>query len=237
MTMATRSRGFTLTEMLVALILASVLGGIVTKSLVSTSRFYSQDSGQRAARVVARSATSLIESELRMVEVAGGLVNGDSASITVRVPFAMGILCTNGGSAAQASLLPMDSLAYATAGFSGFAVRAAAGTYTISETGVSRGAGTASICTAASITTLTGGLVVSLVPAPATTFAAGSPVILFQRITYRFAASTVLPGRRALWRDVAATGVSEELAAPFDATARFRFYVLDRDTEIGRAVV
>lgn len=225
-----RTRGFTLIELMLALVLASVLGAIVTKSLVSTSHFYAQDSGQRAARVVARSATSLIESELRMVESSGGLVSGSESSITVRVPYALGVLCSSGGSSVQVSLLPMDSMAYASAGFSGFTVRDSLGAYTNFETSPTRTAGTASVCTTARITTLTGGMVVRLRPAPSTAFAIGTPVLLYQRVTYRFASSTILVGRRALWRDVAATGVSEELAAPFDNTARFRFYALNADT-------
>lgn len=226
----TRRRGFTLIELMLALILASVLGTIVTKSLVSTSHFYARDSGQRAARVVARSATSLIESELRMAEASGGLVSGDSTTITVRVPYALGMLCTSGVTPAQVSLLPMDSIAYATAGFSGFAARDAAGAYSYFETSPALSAGNAASCTTASITTLTGGAVVQVTPMPAASFVVGAPVLLYQRITYRFAASTILPGRRGLYRDVVATGVSEELAAPFDATARFRFYALNADT-------
>lgn len=225
-----RSRGFSIIELLLALILASILGAIVTKTLVSTSHFYARDSGRRSARAVARSAAGLLESELRMVESSSGIVSADSMRVVVRVPYALGILCTTGGATAMVSLLPMDSLAYASAGFSGFAVRDAAGAYTVNEAGVTLGAGTPATCTPASVTTLTGGLVVALSPAPAATFAAGSAVLLFQRVTYRFATSTALPGRLALWRDVSATGVSEELAAPFDASARFRFYVLSADT-------
>jgi len=40
----------------------------------------------------------------------------------------------------------------------------------------------------------------------------------------------VLPGRRALWRTIVDTDTHEELAAPFDSAARFRFFEFDRDT-------
>ena len=41
-----------------------------------------------------------------------------------------------------------------------------------------------------------------------------------------------LPGRVALWRTVAASGLTEEISAPFDTTARFRFFVLNADTSV-----
>ena len=43
---------------------------------------------------------------------------------------------------------------------------------------------------------------------------------------YQFAASAALPGRIALWRTVLNGGPTEELAAPFDTSAQFRFYVV-----------
>ena len=224
-------RGFTMIELLIALFLSGIFGAIVTKILVTTSRFYGKDSAQRNARQVARGAFGLLESELRMIETKNGVISADSLTLVVRVPYAFGILCTTGGSVATASLLPMDSLAFAGAGFSGFGWRdSTTGLYTAVESGATTGTGTASVCTGQSITTLTGGKVVTLSPAPAATVTAGSAVYLYQRVTYRFASSSVLPGRTALWRDVPSRALSEELVTPFDATARFRFYVLNVDT-------
>jgi len=47
---------------------------------------------------------------------------------------------------------------------------------------------------------------------------------LYQTVTYRFRPSVDLPGRIGLWRRVGG-GAYEELVAPFDTTARFRFLV------------
>ncbi len=63
---------------------------------------------------------------------------------------------------------------------------------------------------------------------------AGWPVFLYQTITYRFQASTAYPGRIGLFRKIRSntvgTGVvSDEIIAPFDASAKFRFYVLNAD--------
>lgn len=53
----------------------------------------------------------------------------------------------------------------------------------------------------------------------------GATVAMLQRITYEFKASTLVPGAIGLFRTTGA--VEEEIAAPFAATARFRFYVND----------
>ena len=50
--------------------------------------------------------------------------------------------------------------------------------------------------------------------------------MLFYRVRYSFRASQSMPGTIALWRTVEAnTPLHEELAAPFDTSAHFRFYI------------
>jgi hypothetical protein len=60
----------------------------------------------------------------------------------------------------------------------------------------------------------------------------GMNVILLQRVRYTFepsdALATMVPRPMALYREVIG-GTREELAAPFDGTARFRFYVIGSD--------
>jgi len=63
---------------------------------------------------------------------------------------------------------------------------------------------------------------------------AGWPVFLYQQITYRFQNSTAYPGRIGLYRKIRSntpvTGlVVDEIIAPFDTSAKFRFYVLNAD--------
>lgn len=62
---------------------------------------------------------------------------------------------------------------------------------------------------------------------------AGWPVFLYQQITYRFQPSSAYPGRIGLFRKVrsnnAAGAVIDEIIAPFDTSAKFRFYVLSAD--------
>ncbi len=219
-----------MTELVIALLVLAIVGAALTRLILFHTRFYAQQTALRGARMVSRSAENLLQSELRMVEATGGMVSADSATLLVRVPYAFGIVCLTAGATTTLSLLPADSLTYAQAGFSGYAWRDSVGNYTYVEGGVTLGTGVATNCTNASITTLTGGRVITLSPALPAAAAAGVPVFLFQRLRYAFAASTLLPGRLGLWRTVAATGAAEEIAAPFDATSRFKFFVLNRDT-------
>jgi hypothetical protein len=59
--------------------------------------------------------------------------------------------------------------------------------------------------------------------------AVGAPVFLWERITYSFRSSGVYPNRLGLWRNVQG-GANEELLAPFDTSARFKFYKAGEDT-------
>ena len=59
---------------------------------------------------------------------------------------------------------------------------------------------------------------------------AGDAVLLYHRVRYEFGASSALPGRNALWRTIVDTDTREELAAPFQSSAHFRFFQFDRDT-------
>jgi hypothetical protein len=51
-----------------------------------------------------------------------------------------------------------------------------------------------------------------------------SLIMFYERITYKFAASTDLPGRIGLWREVSGVA-AEELITPFDSSARFAYLI------------
>lgn len=229
MTTLRRASGHTMIELAVAMVVMGVVGAAIVRLIISESRgFQAQDSAQEA-RKVARSAVNLLTSELRMVEVTGGVSAASPTSITFRVPYAIGIVCNN----TTISTMPVDSLMFAQATFSGYAWRDTLGVYTY-VAGGSAGAGSAANCTGQSITTLTGGKVVSLsIPLPADAIV-GNPVMLYSTITYSFGNSALLPGRMGLFRQVAGgvtSTAAEEIAAPFDSTTtRFKFFVLNVDT-------
>ena len=223
-------RGFTMIEMIVTVLLLALTGTAVLRLMMGQARFYEKQRAGREARVVSRSALNALLSELRMIEARGGVVAATSTSITFRVPYAVGLLCRTTGGVTTVSFLPTDSARYDETGFSGYGWRNGAGVYSYVDAGVTLGSGLTSDCAAANITTLSGGRVAGISPALPTTATSASAVMLFRRITYRFANSASMPGRVALWRRVETTGSEEELVAPFESTAQFRFYALNANT-------
>jgi type II secretory pathway pseudopilin PulG len=223
--------GLTIIEMIVAVIVLGIVGGGIVRMLTSQARFYEHQGAGRNARSISRAATNVLLSEMRMVEAPGGVVAASATSITLRVPYAVGVYCEFAGGGSTIALLPTDSAMLAEPGFSGYAWRGLLGQYTYVEGGAAIGnAGLGACIGGANITPMPGGRVISLTPALPSGVPSGAVVLLTRRITYDFAPSTTMPGRRALWRRVVATGAAEELVAPFDATARFRFYNLNANT-------
>jgi prepilin-type N-terminal cleavage/methylation domain-containing protein len=227
-------RGFTLVELLIGMIILGIIGAALTKLFLSQSRFFDQQTQLRRARLVSRMAVNAALSDIRMVEGTGGVVSATSAQVVLRVPYAMGIVCANTGTQTTLALLPVDSVMYATAGFSGYAWRDSLGNIAYVEAGTSVAADNVSVCTGANVTVLPTGRVVAVQPPlpatlPAVT-AVGTPVFLIQRLTYEFKASVALPGRTALWRTVVASSQTDELVAPFDSSAKFRFFTGGSDT-------
>ena len=226
--------GVSTTEFMVAMTLTSVLGGALTGVFVTQSRLFDTQTEVAMARGTSRGAMNLMMSELRMLESGGGVVAASPTAVTVRAPYALGVVCGTTG-ALTISQLPADPTALADAGYSGFAYRdPVTGRYTYVE-----GAGTLptpagdAVCAGAGITVVQDGggafdgraLQFPLVPSPVP--AIGAAVFLYQRITYEFRASAAMPGRIALWRRIEERAEEEEVAAPFDSTARFQFYVND----------
>ena len=216
-----RRRGFTLVEMLLAVILLGVVGLGISRLLVSQTRFFARATGARDARSTARNALNIVREEMRMIEPLG-ITAATTTSITVRVPYAIGVYCSN----STATFVPVDSLVRNTAVFKGYAYRDTAlnSPYTYVASSTAPSAGTVTNCTGVpAITPISGGITLGLSPS-FPSLAAGAPVMLFQTVTYSLAASTLIPGRTALWRQVT-SGPSEEIAVPFLNTAIFRFYV------------
>ena len=242
--MSTRSiarQGFTLVELLVTLIIAAIVGAALLRLMMGQARFMDQEEASRSARSVARSGINRLVSDLRAVEATGGLVAAVAGGqdFTVRVPYAFGVVCSHLAAVTTVSLLPVDSAMYNAPGFSGFAWRNAAGVY-IYPAVPAIAAGTAINCQnpgpdsihtlpaaggapAGRIINLTG---VALAPLPPR----GSLVFLYRRVRYEFKASAAVPGQIGLWRTMVTGGQTEELAAPFAATARVNFYVLNNAT-------
>jgi prepilin-type N-terminal cleavage/methylation domain-containing protein len=243
-------RGMTLAEVLIALVLIGIVGAMFTKMLVAQGRFFNSQYGQRSARSVSRAPMNLLLSELRMLQDRGGVdaAQADGKQIRLKVPYRFGVVCGTAGGETVASMLPVDSTVSAT--YAGWAWRAADGSYTElvaadplgadSLRDVTGLAGEAT-CTAARIHkpivgTAGGGTktgrVLEVRP-PSAAAPTISPMYLWQYVAYEFKASTAYPGRIGLYRIQAdgTPGAQElELMAPFDTSARFRFFVAGQDT-------
>lgn len=174
------------------------------------------------ARQTARQAMNLLTQELRMVSD-GGVVAASADSITIRVPYAFGMVCNISGGTRVASLLPMDSTVFTDALPAGVGYRSGA-SYAFTSAAITVASSTdTAACRSDSVRTQTGGRLVSISPQSATSAAAvGDLMYLYETVTYKFATSALLPGRRALWRRVSG-GAAEEMLTPFAATARFAF--------------
>jgi hypothetical protein len=221
-------RGFVLAELLVALVIAAVIGVAITQLVVSQSRFVALQGGVMQARGGARAALNVLTADLRMV-TDSGLVQASPESVTVRVPYAYGVACAQQSGKTIVSLLPADSAVYASASVSGYAWRDSTGKYTFVQPATTAPAASW-ICSGASppIALLGApgwpGQAAALTPNDVRT-PQGAIVFLYQLVQYAFAPSTQLPGKIALWRSVVSAGTRAELVAPFDSISGFQFLV------------
>lgn len=214
-------RGFTLTELLVSMVVMGLLGTVLARILISNSRFVSRQDAMMESRATARAAMQLMIAELQLVPDSG-LRYANRDSVRVTVPYAFGMLCRTTSGVTTGSLMPGDSLMYASAAPDSIGVRALTGGAFVRRRVTSVTASPrAADCTADSIRVIPGGRLIGM-SLPGTAPTSGSLFYLSQTVTYRFMASVDVPGRRGLWRRVGA-GAYEELAAPFDTAAKFVF--------------
>lgn len=226
--------GFTLIEVMVALVLTAVVGAAITSVFITQSQFYDRQEKVGFARGVSRGAMNMMMTELRMLERDSGVVSATSTSITVRAPYAIGLVCGNGPFVI--SVIPSDTLMEVSP--KGYAFRRPDGTYHYVVNSALPAKGTSSDEAACDVSPAVtripaaqGGRVLRLSPDAPSGIGRGTPVLLYQVVTYEFRASVEVPGSNALWREVDGEA-AEELVAPFDATAGFAFYVDDGATPV-----
>jgi prepilin-type N-terminal cleavage/methylation domain-containing protein len=233
-------RGFTLNEMLISLVVLAIVGASFTRILRYQTTYFTHETTLRTARTVARTATNLLLSDLRAVQDSGSVdsVAADGKLVRIYVPYRYGLVCATTSSTTTVSLLPSDSSSMATSVYKGFAFRNATGRYTfvfpsnpttsgLPVTSASPASCTGSSTGQAQITGVTiagrAGNILDLPTSSASGAIALAPVFLFQRVSYSFKTSGIYPPMLGLYRNVEG-GSNEELAAPFDTTARFKFY-------------
>lgn len=89
-----RRCGFTLTELLIAVVISGILITIVLRFVQAQSRLAEIQHGREEVQQNLRSSLDLIASELRGVSAAaGGIEEAGDSSLTIRVPKAYGVVC------------------------------------------------------------------------------------------------------------------------------------------------
>lgn len=249
-------RGFTLIEIITSLAILGIIGLAFVRLVVSQARFTEGQMALRNARSVSRNAMNIMLTDIRMVQDSGGLRFAARDSVTMRVPVTFGLLCATTPGNVTISLLPSDSAQRALGVYAGWAYRdSASGKFVYNDAASPRqfsalGPGSSSTCTDDAISLgqqgpgiqqvtylgRTGRIVHVGDPALLATPNHGWPVFLYQEITYRFQTSTAYPNRVGLFRkmktDVPTSPIVDEIIAPFDTSARFRFYVLNSDVAL-----
>jgi len=229
-------RGFTIIELIVGIVLFAIVGAAFTKLLTVQGRFFDRQGMGNAARNVSRASLNRVVSDFRMIEATGGVVAASPTSLTIRIPYAIGVVCKNNalGTGTVLSLLPVDSTTYANAGFYGYAWRNfQTGAYAYVENPASEvDAGVVGVatCAAVNITSVPFGKVVQISPVAPAGAGLGAPVFLYSKIRYDFKASTAVPGKVGLFRTNITPGgaeASEELVAPFANTAGWKFFAVN----------
>ena len=225
-------RGFTLIELLVGIVIFAIIGALFTKLITVQGRFFDRQGMGNAARNVSRASLNRVVSDFRMIEATGGVIAASSTSLTIRTPYAIGVVCKNsliGGTVL--SLLPVDSTTYAEADFYGYAWRNfQTGAYAYVENPAAKFTGDPADCAAVNITTVPNGKTVRITPTAPVNVGLGTPVFLYGRTRYEFKASNAVPGKLGLYRTSVLTNgseESEELVAPFANTAHWKFYTVN----------
>jgi hypothetical protein len=216
-----------MTELIIGMVILAIVGMALTKTLRSQARYFDHQKTSNLARAVSRGPINRVVSDLRMVEARGGIISASATQIDVRVPYAIGVVCGQSGGSTHIALLPVDSAMYAAPGYSGYAWRGGDGVYRYKEDNQTKDVGTVTVCNNSQILVLTaeGAKVIRITPSLPDTASFGTPVFLYRKIRYSFAPSEMVPGTIGLFRTRLETNTAEELSAPYDASAKFRFFV------------
>jgi type II secretory pathway pseudopilin PulG len=240
--------GTTLAELLIGLVVIAIVATGLLKLLTTQTRFADNQEAMRSSRSVSRDAFNIMMTDLRMVQDTLAIQKATPDTITVRVPYAYGIVCGTTLGVTTVSLVPGDSAQRALAAYSGVAYRdSASGIFQFSPKGLT---GTLLYGTSnqqqACADSVTGPGITQVsyrgrrdsvmaitqplgTPKPISAALPGNPMFLWQEITYAFGPSTAYgPSKRGLYR-IVTNGSTDEIIAPFDTSAHFRFYVLNQD--------
>lgn len=224
--------GFSLVELLVATVLAAIVGGAVISLILSQNKFYAQHGEYVYAEQSVRAAGELVAAELRMAAPAD-LLAATADSVAIRYDTYQAVVCEGVSALDEATLFVFDSVTNANLqGTLGYAVSApsdSAHTYddgwspTVDISGAAKTTctdrGAPDMADAWRYRTLVGWSTGSLGGVPER----GSYVRKYGELSYHFDPSSFASGT-ALWRN------HQELVSPFEADAAFSYVMASGDT-------
>lgn len=236
MPMFRKRAGTTLVELMVALVVMSVIGAGLVRLMSSQTRFFNEQEGTAHARRVARSGLNIMFADLRMVESDSSIVTANPTTFTIKLPYWTGISCglDSGLSGNHVAMPAIDSMTLATAGYVGYGY---IDTNNVPHyvNGGPLQAGSGAFCKTAGVDTVAHPRArVILVKPGSALMPVGTPIFLWRTVTYSLANSATVSGKLGLFRTVVANSGTfvEEIAAPFDNTATFAYYIAGSATPV-----
>jgi prepilin-type N-terminal cleavage/methylation domain-containing protein len=229
-----REQGFTLVEMLLALVLAGFVGTLVFQMLSAQGRFAQMQSSREEVQQNARAALDLVTGELRAVP-RGAVVAAEADRIVAEVPFAWGLLCAppSGGTVsmivpdvlpaagARVQLAMSDSITLQWTRSSDQGLEIAVANQATAE--ACRGAAGLNADGTGTVYTVTGNGFIG-------TAARGSTAYLFRRVEYSVGTSEGFPGQWLIRSWGSGEGrPSQPIAGPLQGEGLAFRYFLDND--------
>ena len=186
--------GTALAELTIGLVTTSIIGVVLVSALRADAAFVRHHYLRRAVPATTGSDSARLAADLRIVEATGGVerAGAGGGDVTLRVPFAYGLVCRSNGAVTTVSMLPVDSSTLAAPDLSGFAWRdASTGVYTyvtaapeLSMPGMEAACARAGIGSIPASPTSPPGRVVDLAASVRPAPAVGSVLFLYRRVHY-----------------------------------------------------